>query len=228
MSSHAKTAKAIRADLAKAYPTVKFTVHANSFAGGDDVRVSWVDGPTTDDVDKIIGKYEYGHYDGMHDIYEYDNSHPELPQVKYVMTSRGKSDETRALLIAEIEKDYGGTYSDNRDYSTGNGLWGSQLVWQMFSKRAFMPTKPTTTVAVAPTQEATDTNNSTPSVDINIVDYSEKAIAVFGNTKPHKDVLGKQLHGVFNFHLKHEGGTAAGWIFPKFMEKQVKDALKIQ
>jgi hypothetical protein len=56
---------------------------------------------------------------------------------------------------------------------------------------------------------------------INIIDYSEKAIAVIGDTKPVKDVL-KTLGGRFNFRLT----CGAGWIFPKTMQSRVIEALK--
>jgi hypothetical protein len=43
-----------------------------------------------------------------------------------------------------------------------------------------------------------------------LIDYSEKAFAVLGDTKPVKDQL-KALGGKFNPHLK----CGAGWIFSK-------------
>jgi hypothetical protein len=48
--------------------------------------------------------------------------------------------------------------------------------------------------------------------DFLIVDYSEKALAVFGDTRPVKDEL-KALGGRFNPKLTHEGTKKAGWIF---------------
>lgn len=52
--------------------------------------------------------------------------------------------------------------------------------------------------------------------DIQIIDYSEKAIAVVGNTKRIKDQL-KALGGRFNFRLS----CGAGWIFPKSKKEQI-------
>ena len=45
---------------------------------------------------------------------------------------------------------------------------------------------------------------------VSIVDYSDKAIAVIGNTKPIKDTL-KNMGGRFNMYLT----CGPGWIFPK-------------
>ena len=53
-----------------------------------------------------------------------------------------------------------------------------------------------------------------------IVDYSEKAIALLGDTKPIKDKL-RELGGRFNPRLT----CGAGWIFPKKMESQVRELI---
>lgn len=57
---------------------------------------------------------------------------------------------------------------------------------------------------------------------VKVIQYSTKAIAVIGDTKPIKDKL-KKLGGRFNFRLK----CGAGWIFPKTMEKEVISTLGI-
>ena len=57
--------------------------------------------------------------------------------------------------------------------------------------------------------------------DFVIVDYSDKAIAVFGDTKPIKTEL-SALGGRFNSRLTHEGEKKAGWIFQKSKEEQVR------
>lgn len=50
------------------------------------------------------------------------------------------------------------------------------------------------------------------SLHFEIVDYSEKAIALFGDTKEIKDLL-KAMGGKFNPRLTYNGGKRAGWIF---------------
>jgi len=57
-----------------------------------------------------------------------------------------------------------------------------------------------------------------------IVDYSDKAIAVFGDTKPIKTEL-SALGGRFNSRLTHEGERKAGWIFQKTKEAQVRELI---
>lgn len=60
--------------------------------------------------------------------------------------------------------------------------------------------------------------------DLELVEYSEKAIAIFGNTRPHKDEL-KNLGGRFNPRLKHNGEKEMGWIFPKSKLQQIENYL---
>ena len=55
---------------------------------------------------------------------------------------------------------------------------------------------------------------------VEIVTYSEKAIAVFGDTKPMKEKL-KALGGRFNPFLTNNGGKMAGWIFPKTKSEEL-------
>lgn len=61
-----------------------------------------------------------------------------------------------------------------------------------------------------------------PQNSVQIVDYSEKAFAVVGETKQIKELL-KQLGGRFNMYLK----CGAGWIFPKTKLNTVKAQLSI-
>lgn len=62
--------------------------------------------------------------------------------------------------------------------------------------------------------------------DIEIVNYSEKAIAVFGTTKPIKEKL-SELGGSFNYWLNYKGEKKPGWIFPKRNEDEIRRALNL-
>lgn len=59
---------------------------------------------------------------------------------------------------------------------------------------------------------------------LEIVDYWEKAIAVFGETKEIKDQL-KELGGKFNPSLRYGEGKRAGWIFSKKQADKVRALL---
>jgi len=56
-------------------------------------------------------------------------------------------------------------------------------------------------------------------------DYKEKAIAVFGNSKPYLNEI-KNIGGLFNARLKYKDGVAAGWIFPKTKLSTVKQLVE--
>lgn len=74
-----------------------------------------------------------------------------------------------------------------------------------------------------PVKVETVQNNS----EFELVEYSEKALAVFGNTKAIKEQL-KEIGGRFNAYLTHNGQKMAGWIFSKSKEQQLKSLLNIQ
>lgn len=59
---------------------------------------------------------------------------------------------------------------------------------------------------------------------IEVVDYSAKAIAVFGETKAIKEQL-KELGGRFNPSLNYNGEKHAGWIFSKKQADKVKELI---
>ena len=63
--------------------------------------------------------------------------------------------------------------------------------------------------------------------DFLIVDYSEKALAVFGDTRPIKNQL-TAIGGRFNAKLTHEGVKTAGWVFSKTKEQEVRNLLTIK
>ncbi|NDW18785.1 fusion protein [Dysgonomonas sp. 216] len=59
-----------------------------------------------------------------------------------------------------------------------------------------------------------------------IVDYSEKAIALFGDTKEIKDLL-KAMGGKFNPRLTHNNEKQAGWIFSQTKRKELERVLNL-
>lgn len=57
-----------------------------------------------------------------------------------------------------------------------------------------------------------------------LVDYSEKSVALFGETKQIKDQL-KELGGRFNRNLKWQDQTKPGWIFSKSKKEALEQLL---
>ena len=73
-----------------------------------------------------------------------------------------------------------------------------------------------------PKQNKTNKTETVEAKGLQIIDYSEKAIAVVGDTRAIKDTL-KTLGGRFNAHLT----CGAGWIFSKAKEATIREALNI-
>ena len=73
-----------------------------------------------------------------------------------------------------------------------------------------------------PKQNKTTKTETIKAKGVQIIDYSEKAIAVVGDTRAIKDTL-KTLGGRFNAHLT----CGAGWIFSKAKEATIRKALNI-
>lgn len=107
LSTHAACAKAIRAELKATFPGVNFRVRSRSFTGGDAVDIGWVDGPTSAMVEAVSGKYQYGQFDGMIDLYENTNMRDDLPQAKYVHPQRELSDEALQAGLEFVNRRHG-------------------------------------------------------------------------------------------------------------------------
>ena len=73
-----------------------------------------------------------------------------------------------------------------------------------------------------PKQNKTTETETIEAKGVQIIDYSEKAIAIIGETRAIKDTL-KTLGGRFNAHLT----CGAGWIFSKAKETTLRNALSI-
>ena len=132
ISTQAAAAKAIRKELKAAFPSIKFSIRSESFAGGDAVRIGWTDGPTTDKVTDITRKYQYGHFDGMIDLYENSNNRDDIPQVKYVQESRHYSEEARTKARETISANYRKPIFGDEDYLDWfeGGVWGSNAIYR--------------------------------------------------------------------------------------------------
>lgn len=79
--------KTIKADLKKTFSATKFSVKYDSFAGGDAVKIKWVDGVSSNSVNDFMKKYSN--------------------DVKYIQLNREMSDATKAIISEKLEKYYG-------------------------------------------------------------------------------------------------------------------------
>jgi hypothetical protein len=65
--SCAETAKLVRAALKESFPGVKFSVRSSVYSGGASINVNYVDGPSYDQVKRVVGMFEGSYFDGMTD-----------------------------------------------------------------------------------------------------------------------------------------------------------------
>ena len=72
-----------------------------------------------------------------------------------------------------------------------------------------------------------ETSTTAENLSFEIVDYSEKAIALFGDTKPIKDLL-LAMGGKFNPRLTHNNGKQAGWIFQKSKREELQTIINLK
>lgn len=133
LSSGAKTSKRMKQELQEKFPGIKFSVRYESYTGGDNLNVKWNLGPTSDQVDNIIKKYQHGYFDGMTDSYEYtgdtkvvtkDGELETIDGVKFVFSNREfktvaeqqskdwytEFDKTQETLLYRIAKDLAKQY----------------------------------------------------------------------------------------------------------------------
>lgn len=81
------------------------------------------------------------------------------------------------------------------------------------------------TVTAVPKEPVT-TLVSNKDLQFEIIDYSEKAIALFGDTKPIKDLL-LAMGGKFNPQLTYNAEKRAGWIFSKNKRTEVETIINL-
>lgn len=94
LTDHARGAKNLKKHLAIAFPGVKFTVKSRSYSGGNSIDVAWAFGPTRKEVEAIANRYQEGSFDGMQDLYEFNQDAASrawgvvMGGAKYVQCSR--------------------------------------------------------------------------------------------------------------------------------------------
>jgi hypothetical protein len=207
------------ADLKKNFPDIKFSVRCEHHST---YNVSWINGVTTDKVSKICSKFEdhVNDWSGDYRDYSPSNFNKVFGGFKYVFENRKYCDKINALY----SKDY------NKDHEYNSQL--NKVLWKTDIPKEFetvefvdneliftLPEKTNNKPDLIDDNKAAIKTNNT---DISIIDYSEKAIAVIGNTKPIKDQL-KALGGRFNFRLT----CGVGWIFAKTKREEVEKLISV-
>ena len=198
----------------------------------------------TDAKAAIIGTLRVSECDSYTDYYDYSI-------VRTVIL--GFSKHTRNLF-SEMRKhaanfegtaylaEYNADYEHRENYSMGDGMYlgrNKYSGWtiekepicdlEKFIERYAHTAGDEANLCMKAPQRENEAQQPTATADpstlsLEIVEYSEKAIAVFGDTKPIKDVL-KNLNGLFRANLTYKGERRAGWIYSKKQELKVREAL---
>lgn len=93
LTQAAQASKSIKKMLSEKYPNIKFKVTSKNYAGGNSVDISWNLGVVDSEIEKLVSEYEYGHFDGMTDMYEFSNVKNDFPQAKFVFAQRNYRSE---------------------------------------------------------------------------------------------------------------------------------------
>ena len=198
----------------------------------------------TDAKAVIIGTLRVSECDSYTDYYDYSIARTVI---------LGFSKHTRNLF-SEMRKhaanfegtaylaEYNADYEHRENYSMGDGMYLGKHKYsgwtvekepicdlEKFIERYAHTAGDEANLCMKAPQRENEAQQPTATVDpstlsLEIVEYSEKAIAVFGDTRPIKDVL-KDLNGLFRANLTYKGERRAGWIYSKKQEQKVREAL---
>jgi hypothetical protein len=116
-TNHAAAAKLIRAELAR--HGIPALVTSKVYSGGSSItaRIQKDIVPATRKaIEAFANRFQYGHFNGMTDSYEYSNRNESLPQVRFVFVEVNYSDE-----LIEASKAYAG----ERFWQAISGVWGN-------------------------------------------------------------------------------------------------------
>ena len=197
----------------------------------------------TDAKAVIIGTLRVNECDSYTDYYDYSIARTVI---------LGFSKHTRNLFsemrkhAANFEEtaylaEYNADYEHRENYSMGDGMYlghNKYSGWTISKERIYDLEKfieryahtagDEANICLKAPQGETEAQPTTSAdlstLNLEIVEYSEKAIAVFGDTKPIKDVL-KDLNGLFRANLTHNGERRAGWIYSRKQEQKVRETL---
>lgn len=104
LSEAAEAAKQIRGICKEL--GIKASVKSSNYSMGSSIRVK-VNNLNPDLFNELhdrVSVYQYGHFDGMRDIYECSNKRDEIPQAKHVFLENGFSDELKQEAWSFLKK----------------------------------------------------------------------------------------------------------------------------
>ena len=191
----------------------------------------------------IIGELRVSECDSYTDYYDYRIERTVI--LGFSTHTRNLFSEMRkyaanfegTAYLAENDKEY----EHRENYSMGDGMYlgrNKYSGWTISKERIYDLEKfieryaytagSEANICLKAPQRETEAQPTTSAdlstLNLEIVEYSEKAIAVFGDTKPIKGIL-KDLNGLFRANLTYNGERRAGWIYSRKQEQKVRETL---
>jgi len=134
----AQCASEIRKELKSVFPHIKFSIRSENYAGGDAVHISYTDGVPAEKVNAIVKKYQYGHFDGMNDIYENDNFRTDIAQAKYIMVNRDISEKARESVKNMLIVKFGMKEVNDEECQKVFGNWAADVIYKESRELTFI------------------------------------------------------------------------------------------
>ena len=140
ISRHAGAAKMIRQYL-KANG-IAGSVRSKSYSMGSSINVDVENLLPAQyaDLKAYANQFEYGHFDGMQDIYEMSNVRDDIPQVKFVFVNNRMSDELGEEIYQFIKGYYAGMEGAPNSFKEAHSFYNknfngyaSHLVYKLFA-----------------------------------------------------------------------------------------------
>ena len=215
----------LRELLKKEFPGVKFSVRKDG--SGDTVNITWTDGPTRKMVDEIAGQFEGRRFNGMEDCEEIVSSDftDLFGSLGYIFTEREYSESVMEREKMKVIEDYP-LLADGKEHHRDTlgdikaSEYGFDFCWlsaESTARHRLWDVDLTERPAKAKLGNLLAALN--PYLNLTIIDYSDKSIAVIGETKAVKDRL-REMGGRFNAKLS----CGPGWIFSKSKKDEITAA----
>jgi len=118
------------------------SVRGQSYAGGSSINIHVEDmqPAALQALERFARQFEYGSFNGMEDIYEYNNVNDDLPQVSYVFVNNNISNGLRQAIWDFARGYYKGLENAPADaieagnyYCPNFDRYGQQVVYRLFA-----------------------------------------------------------------------------------------------
>lgn len=183
----------IRSQIKKEFPDYKFSIVRD---GHSTVEIAILEAPFNMLTNGNGETYEHVNHFYIRDHYK------DFPQVRDVL-ARIYEIADQGNSIVSVDGDYGNIPK----FYVGIRIGRWDKPFKVIEAKPQVVKTPVSTDQVSPSS-------------LELVHYSDRAIALFGDTKPIKDQL-KAIGGRFNAHLQQNGKKIAGWIFSKSKEPEL-------